>query len=120
LGLHWQQAGEWVLKSSIAKNREAFLRFERALAESINFYFTQKEKTVGYLTEFLGANKEDTEYAWQAFAKWADKNPRPKADAIKTTFLAITATTPAAAKADPAAFIDTSLVDQLMKEGYFK
>ena len=120
LGLQWQQAGEWVLKSSAVKSRDALLRYERALGDSMKVYFTQKEKTIGYLTEFLGANKEDTEYAWQAFAKWADKNPRPKTESIKTTFLAITATTPAAAKADPAAFVDTSFVDQLLKEGYFK
>lgn len=120
LGLQWQQAGEWVLKSSTVKSRDALLRYSRALADSMKVYFTQKEKTISYLTEFLGANKEDTEYAWQAFAKWADKNPRPKTDSIKTTFLAIAATTPAAAKADPAAFVDTSFVDQLLKEGYFK
>jgi hypothetical protein len=32
----------------------------------------------------------------------------------------LAATTQAAAKADPAAFIDTSFVDQLLKEGYFR
>jgi hypothetical protein len=69
---------------------------------------------------FLGSNKEDTEYAYQAFAKWADKNPRPNAESIKNTFEAIKATTPAAAKADPAAFIDPSFIDQLVKEGYFR
>ena len=31
-----------------------------------------------------------------------------------------TAPTPAALKADPAAFIDTTIIDQLLKEGYFK
>jgi hypothetical protein len=82
-------------------------------------YFNQKEITIGYLTEFLGSNKEDTEYAYQAYANWADKNPRPNAESIKNTFDAIKATTPAAAKADPGAFIDVSFVDQLVKEGYF-
>jgi ABC-type nitrate/sulfonate/bicarbonate transport system substrate-binding protein len=120
LGIHWQQNGEWILKSYVAKNREAVLRFERALGDAMNVYFNQKDKTIGYLTEFLGSNREDTEYAYQAFAKWADKNPRPKVDSIKNTLLAIAATTSAAAKADPAAFIDTSFVDQLLKEGYFK
>lgn len=120
LGIHWQQNGEWVLKSYAAKNREAVLRFERALADAIDVYFNQRDKTVEYLMEFLGSNKADTEYAYQAFAKWADKNPRPKAESIKSTFEAIKATTPAAAKADPAAFIDTSFIDQLMKEGYFR
>lgn len=120
LGIHWQQNGEWVLKSYAATNRDAVLRFERALADAMKVYFTQKDKTIGYLMEFLGSNKDDTEYAYQAFAKWADKNPRPKADSIKNTLQAISQTTPAAAKADPAAFIDTSFVDQLLKEGYFK
>ena len=120
LGIHWQQNGEWVLKSYAAKNREAVLRFERALGDAMKVYFNQKDKTIGYLMEFLGSNRENTEYAYQAFAKWADRNPRPKADSIKNTLQAIAATTPAAAKADPTAFIDTSFVDQLLKEGYFK
>ena len=83
-------------------------------------YFSQKDKTITYLTEFLGSNREDTEYAYQIFAKWADRNPRPKADSIKNTLLAISGTTPKAATADPASFIDTSIVDQLLKEGYFR
>lgn len=120
LGIHWQQNGEWVQKSYAAANRDAVLRFERALADAMKVYFNQKDKTIGYLMEFLGSNKEDTEYAYQAFAKWADKNPRPKADSIKNTLQAIAATTPGAAKAEPATFIDTSFVDQLVKEGYFK
>jgi ABC-type nitrate/sulfonate/bicarbonate transport system substrate-binding protein len=120
LGIQWQQNGEWILKSYAASHREAILRFERALADAMKVYFSQKSKTIGYLMEFLGSNKEDTEYAYQAFAGWADKNPRPKAESIKNTLQAIAATTPAAAKANPAAFIDTSFVDQLLKEGYFK
>jgi ABC-type nitrate/sulfonate/bicarbonate transport system substrate-binding protein len=120
LGIQWQQNGEWVLKSYVASNREAVLRFVRALADSMTVYFNQKEKTITYLTEFLGSNREDTEYAYQIFAKWADRNPRPKADSIRNTLLAIRNTTPKAAGADPAAFVDTSIVDQLLKEGYFK
>jgi ABC-type nitrate/sulfonate/bicarbonate transport system substrate-binding protein len=120
LGIQWQQNGEWVLKSYAASNRDAVLRFERVLADAMKVYFTQRDKTIGYLMEFLGSNREDTEYAYNAFAKWADKNPRPRVETIKNTFQAISTTTPAAAKADPAQFIDTSFVDQLLKEGYFK
>ena len=101
LGIHWQQNGEWVLRSYVASNREAVLRFVRALADAMQVYFNQKEKTITYLTEFLGSNREDTEYAYQIFAKWADRNPRPKADSIKNTLLAISGTTPKATTADP-------------------
>jgi len=120
LGIRWQQNGEWVLKSYVAGNREALVRFERALADAMKVYFNQKEKTITYLMEFLGSNREDTEYAYQIFAKWADRNPRPTVESIKNTLLAIKSTTPKAAAADAASFVDTTIVDQLVKEGYFK
>jgi hypothetical protein len=41
-------------------------------------------------------------------------------DTIKTTLEAIKKNTPKAATANPASFIDTSIVDQLVKEGYYK
>src|SRR5207249_5176807 len=118
LGIRWQQNGEWVLKSYVAGNREALVRFERALADAMKVYFNQKEKTITYLMEFLGSNREDTEYAYQIFAKWADRNPRPTVESIKNTLLAIKSTTPKAAAADAASFVDTTIVDQLVKEGY--
>jgi len=37
---------------------------------------------------------------------------------IKITIQAISRTTRAALKADPAAFIDTGIIDQLLKEGF--
>ena len=120
LGIPWQQNGEWVQKSYVASNREAVVRFVRVVADAMKVYFGQKEKTLTYLSEFLGSNREDTEYAYQVFAKWADRNPRPTAESIRNTLAAIKSTTPKAATADPASFIDTSIIDQLIKEGYFK
>ncbi len=120
LGIPWQQNGEWVQKSYVASNREAVVRFVRVVADAMKVYFGQKEKTLTYLSEFLGSNREDTEYAYQVFAKWADRNPRPTAESIRNTLVAIKSTTPKAATADPASFIDTSIIDQLIKEGYFK
>jgi hypothetical protein len=54
------------------------------------------------------------------FRNWLDRNPRPKVETIRTTLEAITRTTPKAATANAASFIDTSIVDQLVKEGYYK
>ncbi|MGH7772316.1 MAG: ABC transporter substrate-binding protein [Candidatus Binatia bacterium] len=120
LGIPWQNNGEWVQRSYLSSNRDTVLRFVRAIADAMKVYFEQKDKTVTYLTEFLGSNREDTEYAYQAFLKWADRTPRPKVEGQRTTLDAIKRTTPKAASADPVAFIDTSLIDQLVKEGYFK
>lgn len=120
LGVPWQNNGEWVQTAYLKANRDTVLRFLKVIADSMKFYFEQKEKTVTYLSEFLGSDRADTEYAYQAFLKWVDRTPRPKVDGIRTTLDAIKKTTPKAASADPSPFIDTSLVDQLVKEGYFK
>jgi ABC-type nitrate/sulfonate/bicarbonate transport system substrate-binding protein len=120
LGIPWQQNGEWLPRSYLNSNRDNVVRYVKAIVDSIKFYFEQKEKTVTYLTEFIGGNREDVEYAYEAFAKWTDRNPRPKAETIRTTLEAVKKNTPKAASADPASFIDTSIVDQLVKEGYYK
>lgn len=120
LGIPWQQNGEWVPRSYLNSNRDNVVRYVRAIADAMRIYFEQKEKAVTYLTEFIGTSREDVEYAYQTFAKWVDRNPRPKAETIRTTLEAIKKNTPKAASADPASFIDTSIVDQLVKEGYFK
>ena len=120
MGLAWQQNGEWVLKSYLQSNHDNVLRFLRVVGDAIKIYFDQKEKTVSYLTEFLGSNRPDTEYAYEAYVKWVDRNPKPKVESIRATLETIKKATPKAAAADPTVFIDTSLAEQLMKEGYFK
>lgn len=120
LGIPWQQNGEWLQQSYLKTNRDNVVRFVRATSDAIRFYFQQKEKTITYLSEFIGSKPEDTEYAYQLFAKWADRSPRPRADTIETTLEAIKKNTPKAANANAASFIDTSIVDQLIKEGYYK
>jgi len=120
LGIPWQNNGELLPRAYLQKNRDTVLRFVRATADAMKVFYEQKDKTVGYLMEFLGSNREDTEYAYEVYKKWADRTPRPKTEGIRTMFEAIKAKTPKAAGADPAPFIDTSLVDQLVKEGYFR
>ena len=120
LGIPWQQNGEWVQQSYLKSNRDNVVRFMRAISDAMKFYFQQKDKTVALLTEFLGSNREDTEYSYQLFSQWTDRNPRPKVESIRTTLEAIKKNTPKAANANPASFIDTSIVDQLAKEGFYK
>ena len=120
LGIPWQQNGEWVQRSYLKSNRDNVVRFMKAISDAMNIYFGQKEKTVAYLTEFMGSKPEDTEYAYELFAKWADRSPRPKVETVRTTLEAIKKNTPKAASADPASFIDNSIVDQLIKEGHVK
>mgnify|MGYP001298682872 CR=1 FL=1 len=120
LGIPWQQNGEIVAASYLKSNRDNVVRFLRATADASKFYFDQREKTLDILREFLGRPRDETEYAYNQFKRWLDKNHRPQVDSIKTTLEAIKKNTPKAASANAASFIDTSLVDQLVKEGYYK
>jgi ABC-type nitrate/sulfonate/bicarbonate transport system substrate-binding protein len=120
LGIPWQQNGEIVPASYLKSNRDNVVRFLRATADASKFYFDQREKTLDILREFLGRPRDETEYAYNQFKRWLDKNHRPQVDSIKTTLEAIKKNTPKAATANAANFIDTSLVDQLIKEGYYK
>jgi len=120
LGIPWQQNGEWLQRSYLQANRDNVVRYMRAMADAMKVYFEQKEKTVAYLTEFLGVTREDVDYSYQLFAKWADRNPKPKVETLRTTLDAIKKNTPKAASADAASFMDSSIVEQLTKEGYFK
>jgi NitT/TauT family transport system substrate-binding protein len=120
LGIPWQQNGEIVPVSYFKSNRDNVLRLMRATADASKFFFDQKEKTLDIMTEYLGRPRDETEYAYNQFKRWVDKNHRPKAETIKTTLEAIKKNTPKAATANPAAFIDTGIVDQLTKEGYYK
>jgi ABC-type nitrate/sulfonate/bicarbonate transport system substrate-binding protein len=120
LGIPWQQNGELVPAAYLKGNRDNVLRLLRATAEASRFFFDQKEKTIEHMTEYLGRSRSETEYAYNQFRRWVDKNHRPQVETIKTTLEAIKKTTPKAAAANPASFIDTSLVDQLVKEGYYK
>lgn len=120
LGIPWSQNGEILPASYLKSNRDNVVRFLRATAEASKFYFDQREKTLDILSEFLGRPRDETEYAYNQYKRWIDKNHRPQIDTIKTTLEAIKKNTPKAATANPASFIDTSLVDQLAKEGYYK
>jgi NitT/TauT family transport system substrate-binding protein len=120
LGIQWSQYGEWMLKSYVASNRDTALRLLKVVADSMRVFFDQKTKTVNYLSEFMATDREDSEYAYELFVKWADRNPRPKLESVRNLLETIKKTTPKASNVDPASFIDTSLVDQLTKEGYFK
>ena len=120
LGIPWQQNGEIVAASYLKSNRDNVIRFMKATADASKYYFDQKEKTIEIMTDYLGRSRDETEYAYNQYKRWADKNHRPQVDTIRTTLEAIKKNTPKAATAKAASFIDTSIVDQLVKEGYYK
>jgi NitT/TauT family transport system substrate-binding protein len=120
LGIPWQQNGELTRASYLKSDRDNVVRFLKATAEASKFYFDHKDKTVEIMKEYLGRPADETEYAYNQYKRWVDRVHRPQIETIKTTLEAIKKNTPKAANANAASFIDTSIVDQLIKEGYYK
>jgi ABC-type nitrate/sulfonate/bicarbonate transport system substrate-binding protein len=120
LGIPWQQNGEITRVSYLKSDRDNVIRFLRATAEASKFYFDYKDKTVEIMKEYLGRPADETEYAYNQYKRWTDRVHRPQVETIKTTLEAIKKNTPKAASANAASFVDTTLVDQLIKEGYYK
>lgn len=120
LGIPWQQNGEILPQSYLKANRDNVVRFMRATADASKFYFDQKQKTIENMLDYLGRPRDEVEYAYNQYKNWADRNHRPQVETVKTTLEAIKKTTTKAATANAATFIDTSIADQLIKEGYYK
>src|SRR5918996_3475402 len=76
LGIPWQQNGEITPVSYLKSNRDNVVRLIRATAEASKFYFDQKEKTIEIMTEYLGRPRDETEYAYNQYKRWVDKNHR--------------------------------------------
>src|SRR5918996_1576118 len=89
LGIPWQQNGELLPRSYLKTNRDNVVRFMRATAEAMRFFFEQKEKTIDHMAPYLGRSREETEYAYNMYRNWVDVSPRPKVETIRTTLEAI-------------------------------
>src|SRR5918992_4192940 len=96
LGIPWQQNGEIVPVSYLKSNRDNVVRLMKATAEASKFYFDQKEKTIDIMMEYLGRPRDETEYAYNQYKRWVDKNHRPQVETIRTTLEAIKKNTPKA------------------------
>ena len=86
----------------------------------MKFYFEHKEKGIAYLAEFLAIDGQTRSMPMRPMQNGSIKFLDLKLRGIRSTIEAIKKTTPKAAAADPGSFIDSSLIDQLVKEGYIK
>ena len=96
------------------------LRFGRAAVEAIHFFKTQKAPTIAVLKKYVKTDPTTLETAY-AYLKTAIPDlPYPTVEGMKTYIGEAGRTQPAVAKADPASFVDTSLVKAIEDEGFLK
>jgi NitT/TauT family transport system substrate-binding protein len=100
--------------------REAMLRFGRAAVEAIHYFKTRKPETVAVLKKYVKTDPTTLETAY-AYLKTAIPDlPYPTLEGMKTFIAEAGRTQPAIAKADPAAFVDPSIVKAVEDEGFLK
>jgi hypothetical protein len=117
LGIPWQQNGELVPAVS-KSNRDNVVRLLGNCGGG-KFYFDQKENHRDHDRNTLGRPRDETEYALQPVQALDRPHPTTAGRYDQNDARRIKKNTPAAT-ANAASFVDTSLVDQLVKEGYYK
>ncbi len=116
----YPHAGLITSEKILREKHEAMLRFGRATVEAIHFFKTQKPQTIAVLKKYVKTDPTTLETAY-AYLKTAIPDlPYPTLEGMKTFIAEAGRTQPAIAKADPASFVDPSVVKAVEDEGFLK
>ena len=105
-------------KSWLKSHHEDALNILRAYLEAVDIVYKDKSKAVAILGKYMKTS--DTKLLDDSYASTLRGLPRmqlPEIDAVKVGLQQ--SKVPAAKSADPAQFIDTSLIDELQAGGFF-
>lgn len=109
-------------KESILKSKRPLLvRFGRAMMEAVHFIKTEKEGTKAIFSKNLKMqDPEGLERAYRAYSPIFPQNLLPTPDGVKTLLDDLAPRNPKAAGADPRAFVDPSIVNEIEAGGFLK
>lgn len=119
----FQLLGVNVQRKYLAANRDVVTGFVKGLVEGVRYSRANKEETKQIVGRWLKLTDGETlESGYSYYAPLYKEYPEPTAEGIKSA-LAFMARFPRvygvqAAGADPAAFIDTSVIDELTRQGF--
>ncbi|HTM07550.1 MAG TPA: ABC transporter substrate-binding protein [Verrucomicrobiae bacterium] len=116
----YPHAGLITSQRMLKEKHEAMLRFARAAVESIHYFKTHKPETIAVLKKYVKTDPTTLETAYNYLKGAIPDLPYPTVDGMKTYISEAGRTQPAIAKADPASFVDTSLVKAVDDEGFLK
>lgn len=116
----YPHAGLITSEKILREKHEAMLRFGRATVEAIHYFKTQKPQTIAVLKKYVKTDPTTMETAYNYLKSAIPDLPYPTAEGMKTYLSEAGRTQPAVAKADPASFVDTSIVKAVEDEGFLK
>ena len=104
----------------LREKHDAMLRFGRATIEAIHFFKTQKTPTIGVLKKYVKTDINTLDSAYAYIRSAVPDLPYPALEGMKTLTAEMGRTRPEILKADPASFIDTSIIKAVEEEGFLK
>jgi len=104
----------------LRERHDAMLRFGRATIEAIHFFKTRKTPTIGVLKKYVKTDINTLDSAYAYIRSAVPDLPYPALEGMKTLTAEMGRTRPEILKADPASFIDTSIIKAVEEEGFLK
>ncbi len=120
-GIPYQHTGIITLNSSIKKNRPLILNFLKAVGEGIVFYKRHRQETMAIMARHARLDSPEvleTSYEW--FKKFFLDVPYPSRDGFKSILEMLYASRNRVSYLEPEALVDRSLLDELVREGFFR
>jgi ABC-type nitrate/sulfonate/bicarbonate transport system substrate-binding protein len=119
LNVPYQGSGLVTTQRLLARNRDLARRFLKAYVESIHAVRTNPALTKRALAKYRQSKDEKhLEEAYQALREIVKPKPYPSIDGFNTIIKDASERIPAARKANPKDFMDTSLLEELDRSGY--
>ncbi|HEY7166483.1 MAG TPA: ABC transporter substrate-binding protein [Candidatus Binatia bacterium] len=104
----------------IENQHDAAKRFMRAFLEGMKTFLEDEEFSVNVIQKWTRSkNRDEVKEAWALQARHMLRIPRAPVDGVRTILEGLDRL-PAAKTADPRRFIDSSVLDELEREGFLK
>ncbi|MBI4529030.1 MAG: ABC transporter substrate-binding protein [Deltaproteobacteria bacterium] len=121
LGVEYPQTTVVTTERFLRDNRDTVLRFTRAYVEGMRRFVDDREFSIGVIGKYTKIESRATlEATYDDYAPYVKKVPAPVAGSIKTVLEQLSATDPRAKAGRPRDFIDSSVVAELEREGFFQ
>jgi NitT/TauT family transport system substrate-binding protein len=120
LGVEYPHTTIATTERFLRTHRETVLRFTRAYVDAIHRFLNDREfslKVIGKYTKIQ--SRAALESTYDDYAPYVKKIPIPAAASIKTVLEQLSATDPKARTARAQDFIDSSIIGELEREGFF-
>jgi NitT/TauT family transport system substrate-binding protein len=124
MNIHYLQNMMVSTRSYLRGNRDQATRVMRAFVEAVAYFKKNKKESVQIILKKMRMTPDQAKYAertWDQYANtYFERAPYPSERGIKTVLESLAKENPKAKGADPASFVETSILKSLDDSGFIK